>query len=271
MDRQSEELLSISKFSKLANISRANLIFYDQKGILSPITRDEENSYRYYHPLQLNQAYTVSFLRRLGVPIRDIQAYFQHSQNPSAVKDLVNKQKSVIDREITNLENMRFNLAIYQSNLEDLEDRLIPSFAVEERSEVLIYISPLTSEVAERLQTMYAFFSYCQEQGVDYHGHSGRLFSVEKLDAIDIYRPAHIFFKHRLGNTSIPQGRYLVYYDYTDGSNLEKIYQSFLAYAKQERLELLDFIYEDYPLTGLVPFEEDRQLIRIMAKINDEL
>ena len=118
---------------------------------------------------------------------------------------------------------------------------------------------------------MYDFFSYCKEQGIDYHGHSGRLFLAGNKDQMDIYRPSHLFFKRCLGNSEIPKGRYLVYCDYTDGSNLKLIYETFFDYAKQNGLEMLEAIYEDYPLTGLVPFEKDRQLIRLMARIHDKV
>ncbi|MHA8138628.1 MerR family transcriptional regulator [Lactobacillaceae bacterium Scapto_B20] len=42
-----DDQMKISEFAKLTGISRENLIFYDQQGLLKPISRGQ-NGYRYY-------------------------------------------------------------------------------------------------------------------------------------------------------------------------------------------------------------------------------
>lgn len=65
-------MLKISEFAKLANTTRRTLLFYDEKGLFSPI-KVADNGYRYYDPDQLYQFELIAGLRDLGLSIDDIK------------------------------------------------------------------------------------------------------------------------------------------------------------------------------------------------------
>lgn len=267
---QTNTLLTISKFSKLANISRANLIFYDQKDIFKPAYRDEENNYRYYTYHQLNQAHTLDILRKFGIPLKEIKNYFnQHDLLVS--KKLIAQQLQTIEEKIIQLEKMVFHLKTYQDNLADLQEITYPSFHIKKKNSFSLYLSPQKEEIEKTFASMYDFLAYCKKENIDYYGHLGRLFSPQKLKSGNIEQPDHIFIQNPNGNYQTKEATYLIYYQKTDGRDLKEIYQTIYDYIVEHHLTITGNTYEDYPLTGIVPFSNDRQVIRIMTEIKNDI
>lgn len=70
--RETEQLLQPGEFAARANLSPKALRIYAEQGLLEPAHVDERNGYRYYAQSQLDLAYLVGLLRRLGLPLRRI-------------------------------------------------------------------------------------------------------------------------------------------------------------------------------------------------------
>ncbi|MFJ4467772.1 MerR family transcriptional regulator [Streptomyces sp. NPDC089424] len=66
-------LLTIGAFAKASRLSPKALRLYDELGLLTPARVDPVTGYRLYAPEQLEQARTVAWLRRLGMPLARIQ------------------------------------------------------------------------------------------------------------------------------------------------------------------------------------------------------
>lgn len=76
-----EELLTIGEFSRRSGLSPKVLRTYADQGVLVPVSVDASSGYRYYDPLQLEQAKVVRLLRRAGVAVADIGRFLA---SPSA-------------------------------------------------------------------------------------------------------------------------------------------------------------------------------------------
>ncbi|GIF18332.1 DNA-binding transcriptional MerR regulator [Actinoplanes tereljensis] len=61
--------LSIGEFARRAGLTTKVLRAYDESGLLRPASVDPLNSYRRYHPDQLERARRLSVLRRLEMPL----------------------------------------------------------------------------------------------------------------------------------------------------------------------------------------------------------
>jgi protein phosphatase len=68
------ELLTIGAFARAARLSPKALRLYDELGLLPPAAVDNESGYRFYDPGQLDQAWLIAWLRRLGMPLARIRA-----------------------------------------------------------------------------------------------------------------------------------------------------------------------------------------------------
>ena len=61
---QSERIkYTIGEISKITNLNKKTLRFYDEKGILKPLKRDEYNNYRYYSEQEILKALVIREMR----------------------------------------------------------------------------------------------------------------------------------------------------------------------------------------------------------------
>lgn len=72
-----EPLLTISHFARLSRLSPKALRLYDTLGLLRPVQVDPGSGYRFYAATQLEQARLIGLLRRLDMPLGQIQALIQ--------------------------------------------------------------------------------------------------------------------------------------------------------------------------------------------------
>lgn len=63
--------MKINKVEELAGISKKNIRFYEEKGLLTP-ARNPENSYREYSEADVEMLRKIKLLRQLSVPIEEI-------------------------------------------------------------------------------------------------------------------------------------------------------------------------------------------------------
>ena len=73
-----DNYLSISQFSKIAEVSRKALIFYDNIGLFSPDVTDS-NGYRYYSHEQIYIISVINTLKELGMPLSEIPRQYSFS------------------------------------------------------------------------------------------------------------------------------------------------------------------------------------------------
>lgn len=77
--------MNIKEVEDILQISRANIRFYEQEGLLNP-TRGK-NGYRDYSDTDLAQLKKIIFLRKLGISIADIKKYFDGDEKLSQIID----------------------------------------------------------------------------------------------------------------------------------------------------------------------------------------
>jgi DNA-binding transcriptional MerR regulator len=65
--------MSIGEFARQSRLSPKALRLYDGLGLLSPARVDELSGYRFYEPVQLEQARLIAALRQVGVPLTTVK------------------------------------------------------------------------------------------------------------------------------------------------------------------------------------------------------
>ena len=63
--------MKINEVEALVNITKKNIRFYEEQGLLSP-QRNTENGYRNYSEQDVQILRQIKLLRKLGVPIEEI-------------------------------------------------------------------------------------------------------------------------------------------------------------------------------------------------------
>lgn len=94
--------MKINEVERQAGITKRNIRFYEQQGLLSP-KRNRENGYREYTEEEVNELKKIKFLRKLSLPIEEIRKI---QAGEILLEDAMQRQVIVLEREKTNLEEM---------------------------------------------------------------------------------------------------------------------------------------------------------------------
>lgn len=82
---------SIGEISKITNLNKKTLRFYDEKGILKPSGRVEDNNYRYYSEQQILVALMIREMKHRGFTLAEMRDFFQSQDLTSFKVNLENK------------------------------------------------------------------------------------------------------------------------------------------------------------------------------------
>lgn len=92
--------MKINEVEALAGITKKNIRFYEEQGLLSP-SRNAENGYRDYGEEEVRRLQRIKLLRKLGVPIEEIRRMFDGTHT---VADGMRRHLISLEREQRNLE-----------------------------------------------------------------------------------------------------------------------------------------------------------------------
>ena len=92
--------MKINEVEALVGITKKNIRFYEDKGLLSP-GRNTENGYRDYGQAEVDALRRIKLLRKLGVPIEEIRRMQEGTQT---VGDGMRRHLVTLERERKNLE-----------------------------------------------------------------------------------------------------------------------------------------------------------------------
>ena len=150
--------MKINEVEALVGITKKNIRFYEEKGLLSP-SRNSENGYRDYGESEVAVLRRIKLMRKLGVPIEEIRRMQEGTQT---VGDGMRRHLITLERERRNLEeSMRLcellkerteplNELDAASVLEEMErlEQSGTSFQNKQRQDVRIrYVAPIVVSV----------------------------------------------------------------------------------------------------------------------------
>ena len=92
--------MKINEVEALVGITKKNIRFYEEQGLLSP-KRNSENSYREYGDEEVQTLRRIKLMRKLGVPIEDIRIMLTGSHT---VADGMRRHLITLERERRNLQ-----------------------------------------------------------------------------------------------------------------------------------------------------------------------
>lgn len=100
--------LSIGEVSKIFNISKETLRYYDKIGILKPEVNNE-NGYRYYQFKHLEQLSLILGIKLLGISLSDIKKTIG-SEDLNEYRNLVLKQEKILKVKKQELQRLEYHL-----------------------------------------------------------------------------------------------------------------------------------------------------------------
>lgn len=115
--------MKINEVEALVGITKKNIRFYEEQGLLSP-KRNAENSYREYGDEEVQTLLRIKLLRKLGIPIEEIRQMFSGTHT---VADGMRRHLISLERERRNLDQ---SIALCQ----ELQSMDIPVTALDTES-----------------------------------------------------------------------------------------------------------------------------------------
>ena len=98
-----KEFFSIGEISKLFDINKKTLRYYDEIGLFKPSFVNKDNNYRYYTLDQFQYLETIKYLKELGLSLDKIK-YNLTNLNSEDVINSLEEQNNIIDAKISELQ-----------------------------------------------------------------------------------------------------------------------------------------------------------------------
>ena len=91
--------MKINEVEALVGITKKNIRFYEEQGLLAP-KRNSENGYRDYGEAEVTVLRQIKLMRKLGVPLEEIR----RMQSGGTVADGMRRHLVTLERERSDLE-----------------------------------------------------------------------------------------------------------------------------------------------------------------------
>lgn len=265
-----ENYLSISQFSKISEISRKALIFYDNIGLFCPEFTDD-NGYRYYSHEQIYVISAILILKELGMSLSEIKDYMDKRDISSAVA-LLNAQNKVINEKIRELKNTQDMLLMKLEGLSDSKQVVFYEPHIVVQSPEPLYISQPFDFEKDKIpdETWADYYMECKMRGITIGYPEGYLVKKENLLRGQSSRANHLLsyvMKKKLANGAAPQGHYLMVYGKGDLEDTEKIYETLFAYIRENHLQMIGDAYEKRLVDEIATEEKEKQVVQVKIQI----
>ncbi|MDR2860963.1 MAG: MerR family transcriptional regulator [Syntrophobacterales bacterium] len=267
-----KEIFSISDFAKFARTTRDTLLHYDKIGLLSPVSRGD-NNYRYYSNGQLGIFNMIRTLRTFGMSLAEIKR-LKNNRTPTLVDMILDNQIKHLDERINNLLHTRKLLHLLKTTIHaqlDIDEKAI---TVEFRPAEAIVLGELNdySRGRDDYDAMLSFYYDCHEKYPDFDLNYPvwGMFSEERIRRRDLVWPDRFYFYNPDGYDKKLAGLYVTGYARGGYGRTYGLYARLLDYIDANGLEICGPAYEEYPLNEICVLEEKNYLLRIMIMVREK-
>lgn len=262
------QYLSTKEFADLVNVPKHVIIYYDEIDLLKP-DHIEENGYRYYHRDQYFIFNTISFLKTVGVSLKEIKEYLHH-RSPAALVEILHEKESIIDQKIQSLKSMK-KLITY------IEQMTVHGMGVDSTDVHFEYreaVKMLTSnQTQSHLNPQYVedLTLFAREHQLTLTTFVGVMIHYQNVVAQEITHYDKLFAlllsnDHQPTTAIRSEGYYLVTHHSGSFDTIQQSYNKIIEYAKEHDISLDDYFYEQTLLNDLTQATPDDFLVEISIR-----
>jgi DNA-binding transcriptional MerR regulator len=261
--------LSISDFAKLSRLTRAALLHYDRIGLLSPLSRGD-NQYRYYSIGQISTVNVIRTLQKLGMSLNEIK-YLKEQRTPENTREMLIIQTKNIDAQIDSWINAR-NILVMLKNIID------EALSVKEES-IVIQTMPVKAIIQGELNdysngktdyhALAEFYDDISNKypDADLNYPVWAIFSEERMRNRDWKWPDRYYFNNPKGFDKKPSALYAIGYMRTGYGNHDALYDKMVKYIDENGYEICGNTYEEYLLNEFCISDESNYLVQVMITV----
>ena len=93
-------MFRIGEFAQIGQVSRRQLRFYDQLGLLQPAHIDQQTGYRYYTVRQLPRLNSILALKELGLSLEQIGPLLEKDLSPAELRSMLLLKRAQLERSL---------------------------------------------------------------------------------------------------------------------------------------------------------------------------
>ncbi len=273
-----KNLFSIGELSKLQNISRQTLIFYDKIGLFCPAYTDPNNGYRYYSAKQIDYLDTICIMKKIGFSLEEIKEYMKSYTLDNSIITL-RKQLSVLEQQIEELQMIKSRVEHRCSQLEHAVSirEVSDDIMVENVDKQCILVQKVNAPYSLEqvsIATKECFVRSFKEQ-LPVFFQSGAIVPYSRIrqqrytEASFAFLPIDIM-SNIDGTMELPEGQCVCTYHTGDYYSIGCSYERLLAYCSDNKLDIIsdsfEFAVNDYLSTK----DENEYITKIMFYVKNK-
>ena len=273
-----KNLFSIGELSKLQNISRQTLIFYDKIGLFCPAYTDPNNGYRYYSAKQIDYLDTICIMKKIGFSLEEIKEYMKSYTLDNSIITL-RKQLSVLEQQIEELQMIKSRVEHRCSQLEHAVSirEVSDDIMVENVDKQCILVQKVNAPYSLEqvsIATKECFVRSFKEQ-LPVFFKSGAIVPYSRIrqqrytEASFAFLPIDIM-SNIDGTMELPDGQCVCTYHTGDYYSIGCSYERLLAYCSDNKLDIIsdsfEFAVNDYLSTK----DENEYITKIMFYVKNK-
>ena len=265
-------LFSISDFAKYSQTTRDTLLHYDRIGLLTPISRGE-NNYRYYSSSQLATINVVRTCQKLGMTLEEIKG-LKDRRTPELFDEIFAHQIEKIDRKIEDWIRARKLLLSLQKSIHSVAGVDENSVSVQYLPKEAIVLGEPNDYSNGRtfFDTLLSFYQTIEERypKIDLNYLVWGTFSAERIKKKDWVGAERFYFYNPEGHDERPAGLYAIGYmrgGYSDGGTL---FKRVIEYVDKHGFEIDGPAFEEYPLNEVFVSDSDNYLMRVLVSVKQK-
>lgn len=267
-----EKLLTCGTFAKICGIEKHVLFHYDDINLFKPVYVNDKG-YRYYSYHQYDTFKVIMALKKLGMSLNDIKVYLD-SRNPQLFLELLDQQENKITEYINELQQIHEMIKNFKTLTNDAlkidpQEIKIKYF---EQSNLLLSANLENTTPKGFADFMQDYTSFIESNNIITGEFVGIIITIDNIKNNQMYNYSHLFTaanKATQKNFIKKAGNYLCGYHHGSYSGLSNSYQRILNYAKENKIKLGKYAFEEYIIFDISEAKEDNYLTRISMEIVD--
>jgi len=266
-------LFSVGDFAKFSRTTRDTLHHYDRIGLLSPLSRGEENNYRYYSVGQLAIVNGIRTMQELGLSLAEIKS-LKDRRTPENMDEVFTIQIEKIDQIINEWVRARKLLFTLQKIIQS-------ALSVDEQA-ITIQFMPAEAIILGELNDYSrgrndydALYSFYRDMNMKYPDLDMNypvwgFFAEDRIKRGDWRWPSRFYFYNPEGHDKRPAGLYAIGYTRGGYGQCDDLYHRIIDFIDRNGFEIGGNTFEEYPLNELCVFEDTNYLIRVMIAVREK-
>lgn len=128
-------MYTVGQVAKFLGISRDTLKFYEEKNLINPM-QDEENGYRKYNLIDINEVLTINFYRDIDIEIKKIQE-IKAGDNIDTIDAIMAEKEKKLEEDIEHKKILLKRIKDIKRNCQAIEENL-NKFTIKEMNPIAI-------------------------------------------------------------------------------------------------------------------------------------